>query len=104
MIMKNCIVILIFNHLQIQAMIPATPDIWKIRPEAKLKYDEKFYQLKPINGYITGIFQIFFQRRKAFAAQFLKQILKFNFIIAGDQAKNLFLMSGLPPQILAHIW
>lgn len=56
-------------------MIPATPDIWKIRPEAKLKYDEKFYQLKPVNGYITG-----------------------------EQAKNLFLMSGLPPQILAHIW
>lgn len=35
-------------------MIPATPDIWKIRPEAKLKYDEKFYQLKPVNGYIAG--------------------------------------------------
>ncbi|GFX80080.1 intersectin-1 [Trichonephila clavipes] len=53
----------------------ASADIWKIRPEAKLKYDEKFFQLKPINGYITG-----------------------------EQAKNLFLMSGLPPQILAHIW
>ncbi|GIZ02232.1 intersectin-1 [Caerostris extrusa] len=51
----------------------ASGDIWKIRPEAKLKYDEKFFQLKPINGYITG-----------------------------EQAKNLFLMSGLPPQILAH--
>ncbi|GFU31057.1 intersectin-1 [Nephila pilipes] len=53
----------------------ASADIWKIRPEAKLKYDEKFFQLKPVNGYITG-----------------------------EQAKNLFLMSGLPPQILAHIW
>lgn len=48
--------ILFFNYLQIQAMIPATPDIWKIRPETKLKYDEKFYQLKPVNGYITGMF------------------------------------------------
>ncbi|XP_054706164.1 intersectin-1-like [Uloborus diversus] len=56
-------------------MHPASADIWKISPEAKLKYDEKFFQLKPVNGYITG-----------------------------DQAKNLFLMSGLPPQILAHIW
>lgn len=36
-------------------MIPATPDIFKIRPEAKVKYEEKFYQLKPVNGYITGI-------------------------------------------------
>ncbi|KFM70235.1 hypothetical protein X975_27218, partial [Stegodyphus mimosarum] len=56
-------------------MHPASADLWKVRPEAKMKYDEKFYQLKPINGYITG-----------------------------EQAKNLFLMSGLPPQILAHIW
>ncbi|CAL1275959.1 unnamed protein product [Larinioides sclopetarius] len=56
-------------------MLLGSGDIWKIRPEAKLKYDEKFFQLKPVNGYITG-----------------------------EQAKNLFLMSGLPPQILAHIW
>ncbi|XP_015921274.2 intersectin-1 isoform X1 [Parasteatoda tepidariorum] len=56
-------------------MNPAGMDIYNIRPEAKKKYEEKFFQLQPINGYITG-----------------------------EQAKNLFLMSRLPPQILAHIW
>lgn len=56
-------------------MMPIGTDIWRIAPEARAKFDEQFFQLKPINGFITG-----------------------------DQAKSLFLHSGLPPQILAHIW
>lgn len=58
----------------IQTAMPGV-DVWRISPEVKAKYDEQFFQLKPINGYVTG-----------------------------DQAKNLFLQSGLPPQILAQIW
>ncbi|XP_067141065.1 intersectin-1 isoform X2 [Centruroides vittatus] len=56
-------------------MMPIGTDLWRIAPEARAKFDEQFFQLKPVNGFITG-----------------------------DQAKTLFLHSGLPPQILAHIW
>lgn len=50
-------------------------DIWAITPEEQAKYDQQFVSLKPVGGFITG-----------------------------DQARNFFLQSGLPPPVLAQIW
>ncbi|KAG1699640.1 Intersectin-1 [Nymphon striatum] len=52
-----------------------TSDPWRISNEEKAKHDQQFFQLNPINGFVTG-----------------------------DQAKNLFLQSGLPPLVLGQIW
>ncbi|XP_072263549.1 intersectin-2 isoform X1 [Pyxicephalus adspersus] len=51
------------------------PNMWAITTEERAKHDKQFASLKPIGGLITG-----------------------------DQAKNFFLQSGLPPAILAEIW
>ncbi|XP_076372509.1 dynamin associated protein 160 isoform X6 [Tachypleus tridentatus] len=56
-------------------MKPVGTDPWRIPNESRAKFDEQFLQLKPINGLITG-----------------------------QQAKSLFLQSGLPPQVLAVVW
>ncbi|XP_018431025.1 PREDICTED: intersectin-2 [Nanorana parkeri] len=51
------------------------PNMWAITTEERAKHDKQFASLKPIGGLITG-----------------------------DQAKNFFLQSGLPPAVLAEIW
>ncbi|RWS14578.1 intersectin-2-like isoform X13 [Dinothrombium tinctorium] len=56
-------------------MLGAQKDPYFITPDQKSKYESQFFRLQPINGLITG-----------------------------EQAKGLFLKSGLPPQILAKIW
>ncbi|XP_078088902.1 intersectin-1 isoform X1 [Mustelus asterias] len=50
-------------------------DICAITVEERAKHDQQFLSIKPIGGLITG-----------------------------DQARNFFLQSGLPPPILAQIW
>uniref|UniRef100_A0A669EBH7 Intersectin 2b n=1 Tax=Oreochromis niloticus TaxID=8128 RepID=A0A669EBH7_ORENI len=51
------------------------PNVWAISPEERDKHDQMFDSLSPTMGYVTG-----------------------------DQAKKLFLQSGLPPSVLADIW
>uniref|UniRef100_A0A4W6BLU1 Intersectin-1 n=1 Tax=Lates calcarifer TaxID=8187 RepID=A0A4W6BLU1_LATCA len=52
------------------------PDVFLISVDERAKHDQQFHSLSPTaGGYITG-----------------------------DQAKNFFLQSGLPPPILAQIW
>ncbi|RWS27641.1 intersectin-2-like protein, partial [Leptotrombidium deliense] len=53
----------------------AMKDPYLITPDQKSKYESQFMRLQPVNGLITG-----------------------------DQAKGLFLQSGLPPSVLAKIW
>uniref|UniRef100_UPI00398F441B intersectin-1 isoform X3 n=2 Tax=Pristiophorus japonicus TaxID=55135 RepID=UPI00398F441B len=50
-------------------------DICAITVEERTKHDQQFLSIKPVGGLITG-----------------------------DQARNFFLQSGLPPPILAQIW
>uniref|UniRef100_A0A7N6AZ97 Intersectin-1 n=1 Tax=Anabas testudineus TaxID=64144 RepID=A0A7N6AZ97_ANATE len=61
------------------AQFPTTftgPDVFLISVDERAKHDQQFHSLSPTaRGYITG-----------------------------DQAKNFFLQSGLPPPILAQIW
>ncbi|XP_030058031.1 intersectin-1 [Microcaecilia unicolor] len=52
-----------------------TLDIWAITVEERAKHDQQFHSLKPTAGFITG-----------------------------DQARNLFVQSGLPQPVLAQIW
>uniref|UniRef100_A0A7N5ZU20 Intersectin 1 (SH3 domain protein) n=1 Tax=Anabas testudineus TaxID=64144 RepID=A0A7N5ZU20_ANATE len=55
---------------------PLGPDVFLISVDERAKHDQQFHSLSPTaRGYITG-----------------------------DQAKNFFLQSGLPPPILAQIW
>uniref|UniRef100_A0A3P8WQR6 Intersectin-1 n=1 Tax=Cynoglossus semilaevis TaxID=244447 RepID=A0A3P8WQR6_CYNSE len=51
------------------------PDVFLISVDERAKHDQQFQSLSPTAGYITG-----------------------------DQARNFFLQSGLPPPILAQIW
>ncbi|XP_056016290.1 intersectin-1-like isoform X4 [Ostrea edulis] len=48
---------------------------WKITGEDRAKHDSQFFQLKPVNGFITG-----------------------------EQARGFFLQSGLPTAVLGQIW
>ncbi|XP_056902864.1 intersectin-1 isoform X2 [Takifugu flavidus] len=61
------------------AQFPTTfagPDVFLISVDERAKHDQQFHSLSPnAGGYITG-----------------------------DQARNFFLQSGLPPPILAQIW
>lgn len=60
------------------AQFPTTftgPDVYLISVDERAKHDQQFHSLSPNAGYITG-----------------------------DQAKNFFLQSGLPPPVLAQIW
>ncbi|XP_042288782.1 intersectin-1 isoform X2 [Thunnus maccoyii] len=61
------------------AQFPTTftgPDVFLISVDERAKHDQQFHSLSPTaRGYITG-----------------------------DQARNFFLQSGLPPPILAQIW
>ncbi|XP_075552578.1 dynamin associated protein 160 [Dermacentor variabilis] len=50
-------------------------DPWVIPPESRAKFDAQFRQMQPAGGFITG-----------------------------EQAKKLFLQSGLPPAVLAKVW
>ncbi|KAK6187699.1 hypothetical protein SNE40_005666 [Patella caerulea] len=50
-------------------------DPWRISGEDRAKHDSQFFQLKPVNGFVTG-----------------------------DQARGFFLQSGLPNQVLGQIW
>ncbi|XP_041351400.1 intersectin-1-like isoform X2 [Gigantopelta aegis] len=52
-----------------------TGDAWRISGEDRAKHDAQFFQLKPINGFITG-----------------------------EQARGFFLQSGLPTSVLGQIW
>ncbi|KAH9513279.1 Intersectin 1 (SH3 domain protein) [Bulinus truncatus] len=52
-----------------------TQDVWKISGEDRAKHDAQFFQLKPVNGFITG-----------------------------TQARDFFMQSGLPTQVLGQIW
>uniref|UniRef100_A0A665UYH2 Intersectin-1 n=1 Tax=Echeneis naucrates TaxID=173247 RepID=A0A665UYH2_ECHNA len=57
-------------------MAALCPDVFLISVEERAKHDQQFHSLSPtVGGYITG-----------------------------DQARNFFLQSGLPPPILAQIW
>ncbi|XP_063771342.1 intersectin-2 isoform X2 [Pseudophryne corroboree] len=51
------------------------PNMWAITTEERAKHDKQFASLNPAAGLITG-----------------------------DQARNFFLQSGLPPAVLAEIW
>ncbi|XP_059155378.1 intersectin-1-like isoform X2 [Physella acuta] len=53
----------------------ATQDAWKISGEDRSKHDAQFYQLKPVNGFVTG-----------------------------TQARDFFVLSGLPTPVLGQIW
>ncbi|XP_064474241.1 intersectin-1-like isoform X11 [Ornithodoros turicata] len=55
--------------------MPDSPDLWVISPEARARFDAQFIQMHPVGGCITG-----------------------------EQAKKLFLQSGLPSAVLAKIW
>ncbi|XP_055018448.1 intersectin-1 isoform X1 [Boleophthalmus pectinirostris] len=61
------------------AQFPTTftgPDVYLISVDERAKHDQQFHSLSPnAGGYITG-----------------------------DQARNFFLQSGLPPPVLAQIW
>ncbi|CAG5135472.1 unnamed protein product, partial [Candidula unifasciata] len=48
---------------------------WRISGEERSKHDIQFFQLKPVNGFVTG-----------------------------TQARDFFLQSGLPTQVLGQIW
>ncbi|OWF43900.1 intersectin-1-like isoform X1 [Mizuhopecten yessoensis] len=48
---------------------------WTITGEDRSKHDSQFFQLRPVNGFVTG-----------------------------DQAKGFFMQSGLPTAILGQIW
>ncbi|XP_075751377.1 intersectin-1 isoform X4 [Rhipicephalus microplus] len=50
-------------------------DPWVIPPESRVKFDAQYRQMQPAGGFITG-----------------------------EQAKKLFLQSGLPPAVLAKVW
>lgn len=50
-------------------------DPWVIQSRERMRYQEQFDSLKPINGIVTG-----------------------------EQAKGFFLRSQLPPPILGQIW
>ncbi|CAN7984735.1 unnamed protein product, partial [Ixodes pacificus] len=50
-------------------------DPWTIPPDSRAKFDAQFLQMQPVGGLITG-----------------------------EQAKKLFLQSGLPPAVLAKVW
>ncbi|XP_076079653.1 intersectin-1-like isoform X1 [Mytilus galloprovincialis] len=50
-------------------------DAWRISGEERMKHDSQFFQLKPVNGFITG-----------------------------EQAKGFFMQSGLPTPMLGQIW
>ncbi|GFS17450.1 intersectin-1 [Elysia marginata] len=50
-------------------------DAWKISGEDRAKHDQQFFQLKPLNGYVTG-----------------------------TQARDFFMQSGLPTPVLGQIW
>ncbi|XP_065297209.1 intersectin-1 isoform X3 [Dermacentor albipictus] len=50
-------------------------DPWVIPAESRAKFDAQFRQMQPAGGFITG-----------------------------EQAKKLFLQSGLPPAVLAKVW
>ncbi|XP_055889839.1 intersectin-1-like [Biomphalaria glabrata] len=50
-------------------------DVWKISGEDRSKHDAQFFQLKPVNGFITG-----------------------------TQARDFFVQSGLPTPVLGQIW
>ena len=50
-------------------------DPWAVLPQERLRYQQQFDTLKPINGVVTG-----------------------------TQAKDFFLQSQLPPLILGQIW
>uniref|UniRef100_A0AAQ6AK23 Intersectin-1 n=1 Tax=Amphiprion ocellaris TaxID=80972 RepID=A0AAQ6AK23_AMPOC len=58
------------------SQVPLSPDVFLISVDERAKHDQQFHSLSPTaGGYITG-----------------------------DQARNFFLQSGLPPPILAQIW
>jgi len=48
---------------------------WRISAEDRVKYDSYFQQCNPIQGYVTG-----------------------------DRARNFFVQSGLPADVLRKIW
>ncbi|XP_033635342.1 intersectin-1-like [Asterias rubens] len=48
---------------------------WRVTAEDRTKHDAQFYQLKPVNGFVTG-----------------------------EQARGFFMQSGLPKLVLGHIW
>lgn len=50
-------------------------DAWKVSGEDRAKHDQQFFQLKPLNGFVTG-----------------------------TQARDFFMQSGLPTPILGQIW
>jgi len=50
-------------------------DPWIILPQERVRYEEQFRALQPVNGIVTG-----------------------------EQAKGFLLQSRLTPQILGHIW
>ncbi|XP_067673962.1 intersectin-1-like isoform X2 [Haliotis asinina] len=56
-------------------MAGAGGDVWRITGEDRAKHDAQFFQLKPVNGFVSG-----------------------------EQAKGFFLQSGLDMQKLGQIW
>ncbi|CAG5123529.1 unnamed protein product, partial [Candidula unifasciata] len=50
-------------------------DTWRVTGEDRSKHDAQFFQLKPVNGFVTG-----------------------------TQARDFFMQSGLPTQVLGQIW
>ncbi|KAJ8314820.1 hypothetical protein KUTeg_006970 [Tegillarca granosa] len=50
-------------------------DPWRISGEDRVKHDSQFFQLKPVNGFVTG-----------------------------EQARGFFMQSGLPTAVLGQIW
>ncbi|XP_025096778.1 intersectin-1-like isoform X2 [Pomacea canaliculata] len=56
-------------------MAAGSSDPWKISGEERAKHDAQFFQLKPVNGFITGA-----------------------------QARDFFMQSGLSTQVLGQIW
>ena len=89
-------------------------DVFLISVDERAKHDQQFHSLAPnAGGYITGNYFVFKSQRVLqlyfLAVQInylnrLKGPFSFNIFCSGDQAKNFFLQSGLPPPILAQIW
>ncbi|KAL5009816.1 hypothetical protein ScPMuIL_012121 [Solemya velum] len=66
-------------HNQLNAVVMTATagggDVWRITGEERAKHDAQFFQLKPVNGFVTG-----------------------------EQAKGFFVQSGLPTPVLGQIW
>lgn len=76
----------------LQKFIRCTGD-WRISPEERLKYDSFFQQCGPVQGFLSG----------EICSVFSLEIVRFRCRL-GEQARDFFIKSNLPPDVLRKIW